>query len=90
MLASLAGFLGIATGLFIHGLVLAGTKSFGIPFMSPYGPKTYGGLTDGVLRGPIWTQEYRPDYINAKNIRKQTHISREWSNQGQEGDKDGK
>jgi spore germination protein KA len=77
-LAATAGFLGIAIGLFLQGLWLTSSKSFGIPFMAPIAPVTNGGLTDQILRTPIWKQEKRPDFLNAKNNRKQEHFSRKW------------
>lgn len=88
-LGGIAGFLGITTGLFIHGLVLASAKSFGVPFLAPFAPKTAGGSSDEIYRGPIWKQEDRPEYINPKDEKMQPKISRGWTKKGFWGNKNG-
>lgn len=79
ILAALTGFLGITLGIFVHGIILVSSKSFGVPFMAPLGPRTSDGVTDKLLRSPIWKQENRPDYLNVQKQRKQPKISREWA-----------
>lgn len=79
LLGAMAGFLGITTGLFIHGLVLAGAKSFGVPVLAPFGPRTSGRFVNDFLKTPIWRQETRPDYVNPKDPVSQPHISRGWT-----------
>lgn len=86
-LGAMAGFLGISTGIFIQGLYLVNAKSFGVPFLAPFGPLTKGSLTDSIVRAPIWRQEKRPDYINPKDYRKQPVISRKWTEGGSKGEK---
>jgi spore germination protein KA len=78
ILAGLAGFLGITTGLFIFGLWLVHAKSFGVPFVSPYAPRTSGGIAEELFKAPVWKQEKRPDYMNTKSESKQQKISRTW------------
>jgi spore germination protein KA len=70
--------LGISLGLFIHGLMLVNAKSFGVPYLVPFSPKTLGGLADTITRTPIWKQEKRPDFLNTKDDSRQPRISREW------------
>lgn len=77
-LGATAGFLGITLGLFVHGLWLVGTKSFGVPFMAPFAPVTHKVSKNDITRGPIWRQEKRPDYLNTKKQNKQPEISRKW------------
>lgn len=77
-LGAIAGFLGITTGLFIHGIWTVSAKSFGVPFMVPFAPRTTGGLADSFVRGPLWKQEKRPDYVNPKDLQRQPRISRKW------------
>jgi spore germination protein KA len=84
-LAALAGLLGIATGLFIHGIMMVSAKSFGVPFVVPFAPKTAGGQSDQLMRGPIWKQEKRPDYLNVKDETKQAKISRRWIQEDEKG-----
>ena len=78
VLGSVAGFLGITLGVFMHGLLMVSAKSFGVPFMAPFAPLTSGMGVDGITRAPIWENELRPDFLNAKDKRKQPQISRKW------------
>ncbi len=77
-LGAVAGFLGITTGIFIQGIIYAKAKSFGVPFLTPFGPKTAGAAQDDFLNLPIWKREERPDYLNTGKRRKQDSISRKW------------
>lgn len=90
ILGATAGFLGIALGLTINALMLAASKSFGVPFLAPFGPVTKGRYSDKLSRKPIWKQENRPDYLNPKDIKSQPEISRSWTvkNDRSEGDED--
>ncbi|HHV29142.1 spore germination protein [Acetivibrio mesophilus] len=78
-LAAIAGFLGITFGLFVQSIYLCNAKSFGVPFMAPFGPKTNSGYEDQFFRAPIWKQENRPDFLNTKDTKKQPKISRQWA-----------
>ena len=78
VLGTMAGFLGISAGLFVYGLILVDAKSFGVPFLVPFGPRTTGALNDGLTRTPIWKQERRPDFLNTKDEAKQPKVSRAW------------
>ena len=86
-LGAIAGFLGIAAGLFLQGLWFAKAKSFGVPFLAPFGPKTKGTMKDTIFKSPIWQQEERPDYLNTKKTKKQPHISRGWIKSQKKDDK---
>ncbi|RCX19426.1 spore germination protein KA [Anaerobacterium chartisolvens] len=86
IIGAMAGFLGITTGLFIYGMWLVSAKSFGVPFLVPFGPKTANAFTDSILRAPIWKQERRPDYLNPKDDRRQAPISRGWMDNGSKGE----
>lgn len=88
ILGAMAGFLGITTGLFMQILLLAVSKSFGVPLLVPFGPKTSGGSGDELSRAPLWKQEERPDYLNTKDRRKQPRISRLWTKIASEEDTD--
>lgn len=79
ILGAIAGFLGIALGLFMNSLVLASSKSFGVPFLTPFAPVTNGRTSDKLTRKPIWKLEERPDYLNVKDIKSQPKISRGWT-----------
>ena len=76
-LAALFGFFGISAGLFVLLTSITGMKSFGVPILSPIGPRTRTG-PDIVLRGPVWSMEERPDFLNTLDRRRQPNISRGW------------
>lgn len=84
-----AGFLGITTVAFMHGIWLAATKSFGMPFLVPFAPKTKTQSNNDIFRAPIWKQEKRPDYLNTKVEKKQPKISRGWTQARNKEDKGG-
>lgn len=77
LLAAALGFVGIAFGMIILTALLTSMKSFGVPYLSPLGPRTRAGL-DVVVRGPVYRQEKRPDELNPKDIRRQPATSRVW------------
>lgn len=79
ILGALSGLLGITVGLFINGLLFVNAKSFGVPFMSPFGPRSKKVLNDELTRAPIWKMEKRPDYLNTKDENEQSKISRGWT-----------
>lgn len=88
LLGAVSGFLGISTGIFIQGVWLTNAKSFGVPFLAPYGPRTAGSMTDSIIRFPAWKFERRPDYMNTKDEFNQPDISRGWTTNNGEGKKD--
>lgn len=70
------GFFGIAMGIFLYSLILASSKSFGIPFLSPLpGNDLY---RRAVFVPPLWEQEKRPEYLKPKLLYKEEKISRKW------------
>lgn len=77
LFASLSGMLGILVGFFIHVGVMSTVKSFGVPFLAPAAPVTQKG-SDYLLRGPVWQQETRPDYVDPLKTRRQPRFSRGW------------
>ncbi len=89
-LGALAGLLGITGGLFTQALWLANAKSFGVPFLAPFAPRTAGSMANQFLRAPIWKQENQPDYFNSKNKFRQSKISRAWIKRGKGDENNGK
>ncbi|WP_347490642.1 spore germination protein [Desulfoscipio sp. XC116] len=77
ILASLFGLLGILIGVFIHVGLMVNLKSFGVPFMAPAAPVTNKGR-DYWMRGMIWQQQKRPDYLDPLKPKRQPQISRRW------------
>ena len=77
-LGSIAGFLGIISGLFINILLWTDTKSMGVPMGAPFAPITNKGIPASLFVPPIWKQEERDDYVNSRRKSRQAHISRKW------------
>lgn len=75
--ASTMGLVGLGTGLLWLTVVLAGMKSFGMPYMTPVAPKTIAGF-DVVFRGEVFEKEARPDELSPLDSRRQSVISRKW------------
>ncbi|HEX2927038.1 MAG TPA: spore germination protein [Ruminiclostridium sp.] len=78
ILAALLGFYGINIGIALLAILLTNIKSFGVPFFSPIAPKTKES-SDLFFRKPAWQQMYRPDYVNSLRQKRQTKISRQWT-----------
>lgn len=72
-----AGLLGIAFVSFIHLLIAANVKSFGISYLEPYIPSK-GKLSNGLFSKPIWKREERDDFLDTQKENKQEHISMKW------------
>ena len=78
-LGYLCGFLGIALGLFVYLSMMAGTTSFGVPYMTGVSPmEKVNGNT--YLLPPIWKREYRSTFLRSKKEKKQANISMKWCN----------
>ena len=77
ILGYLAGFLGIAIGIFFYLGILANYCSFGIPFLSPYVPLSEVS-SSGYFFSPVWRREKRSDFLNTKRANKQDTISMNW------------
>ncbi len=76
LLGSSLGFFGIALGLFIYAVLVASSKSFGVPFLSPLpGNNLY---KDAVFVPEIWRTEDRPKYLNPKKKKREDKISKKW------------
>ncbi|MDI9476161.1 MAG: spore germination protein [Natronincolaceae bacterium] len=86
LLGAMAGFYGIATGIFIFGGLACSMKSFGVPYLSPVAPRAKAS-PDIIPRMPIWLQKERPDIINPKQRRRSRGIIRGWVKQDGREDK---
>lgn len=62
----LAGFYGISAGVTIIFAMTLSMKSFGVPFFTPLAPSTYHDK-DLIIRGPLYDQKKRPDFLNTGN-----------------------
>lgn len=77
ILGALCGFLGIGIGIFIHLITLCSLKSFGVPYLSPYMPKS-NTRNNGYMLKPVWKREKRSDFLNSKRTTVQDKISMKW------------
>lgn len=75
---ALLGFYGISCLLALLGIYFVSLKSFGVPYFSPIVPRTEMG-DDLIVRGTASDQEFRPDYLNTLNPKRQGKISRKWT-----------
>ncbi|MGE5405602.1 MAG: spore germination protein [Candidatus Saccharibacteria bacterium] len=71
-------FLGASLGLFgvIWGLAaiiihLMALRSFGVPYLEPFGPVVVSDIQDAVLRTPWWSINKRPTFIAGRNKQRQ-------------------
>ncbi len=78
-LGTIAGFAGIAAGIFCGLIYLANGKSLGIPYLA-----SNKGTQNTVFIPPIWRRERRPRNLLTQNSRKQPHISRKWKGNNNE------
>ena len=72
--AYIAGFLGIAIGLYVYFCILCSLKSFGVPYVNPNSNKKSKNFF--VL--PTWMQEFRHNYLHPKREQAQGKISMKW------------
>ncbi len=81
---AIAGFYGVSLSIIGLALIASSMKSFGVPFLSPVGPKAVKGH-DVIIRYPTWKQNKRPDVSNTLNQSRQGPIVRGWKkNKGED------
>lgn len=81
--AAAAGLPGVAAVFFVNTLAAIGTKSFGVPFMSPMSPSSGGNASSLLFGSPIWKRgARRAGYLHPKDLFKKGKISRKWLERG--------
>lgn len=70
-LAASFGLFGVTVGLIAIVLHLSSLRSFGIPYMSPFGPLIPSDQKDMIFRVPIWGMFSRPRLISQKNVKRE-------------------
>ncbi|MDF2903620.1 MAG: GerA spore germination protein [Bacillus sp. (in: firmicutes)] len=70
MFAATFGLYGITIGLLALLLHLNSLRSFGIPFMAPFGPFILEDQKDTIFRLPQWALFSRPRLINQNNVKR--------------------
>lgn len=78
ILAYIAGFLGIALGIFINILLLSKQNSFGIDILAPYIPLNSLKNNQTLYLEPVWKREKRSQFLNTKKPNLENHISMKW------------
>ncbi|MFB5192296.1 spore germination protein [Alicyclobacillus fastidiosus] len=72
------GFYGIAILGCVYVVRLSMQKSFGVPILAPIAPSK-GSSKDVLLRGPVYTMNRRPVFLNPLRSWRQQPITRPWS-----------
>jgi len=68
VLAASFGLLGVAVGMTALLLHLCSLRSFGVPYMAPFGPMVLSDMKDTIFRAPLWAMSTRPRLISNKNV----------------------
>ncbi len=77
LLGFMAGFLGIALGLFVYVSLICSLRSFGVSYTTPFAP-VQNSNGNGYLLPPIWKREDRPSFIASKREHDQEKYSMKW------------
>ena len=79
LLGGFTGFLGIASGIIIHLVIICNMKSFGVPYIEP---KILSNINNGkeIILTPAWKRENRAEYLKTKRPKEQDNISMSWRN----------
>ncbi len=80
ILGFIAGFLGIALGVFVYITILNSLKSFGTPYLAPYVPSQYKDTNSVFFLKPVWLREKRSLFLNTKKTNSEGKISMLWKN----------
>ncbi|MDO9536458.1 MAG: spore germination protein [Bacillota bacterium] len=65
------GLLGIQLGFLLMLINLVSLRSFGYPYMAPYGPFILQDMKDNIIRAPWWLQGLRPKLLGFREPRRQ-------------------
>ncbi|HAG08242.1 MAG TPA: spore germination protein [Desulfotomaculum sp.] len=83
-LGAVFGVWGLVIGVYIQLLLLAGIKSFGVPFLAPLATIKQA-TADVFIRGPVWKQEERPGFLKPQRRQRQPTVSRMWLKRPKKG-----
>ncbi|WP_026045578.1 spore germination protein [Paenisporosarcina sp. TG-14] len=75
LLAASFGLVGVVVGLIGITQHMIKLRSFGVPYMSPFGPVVKEDQKDAILRVPWWGMHTRPRFISQKNIIREDNAS---------------
>ncbi len=71
ILGATFGFLGIQVGFLLMLVHLLSLRSFGYPFMAPYGPFIWGDMKDNIIRNLWWKMVKRPRLLGYREPQRQ-------------------
>ncbi|WP_342048342.1 spore germination protein [Bacillus sp. OTU530] len=74
-LAASFGFLGVIVGIIAVMQHLCQLRSFGVPYMAPFGPMVMADQKDAILRAPWWGMFSRPRFVSQKNVSREDNPS---------------
>ncbi|MHC6178982.1 spore germination protein [Clostridium sp. JNZ X4-2] len=80
LLGYILGLFGICIGIVSYTAILINLKSFGVPLLSNFPPKTKKSK-DTVLNYPVWKQQFRPEELHTMDPKRQPAVSRGWINE---------
>jgi spore germination protein KA len=63
LLSSVLGFFGVLVGVYAIFIHLVSLRSFGFPYLKPFGPVYVSDLKDTVVRVPLWAMRTRPRLV---------------------------
>ena len=78
LLGTSCGLYGIAIGIFLYALLLGAQVNFGIPFLAPITKDKPSDKGKSLFVDPLWKNEERPEFLNAKIKEQEPKISRKW------------
>lgn len=79
LLAGVLGIFGIACGLILIYIHMLNLKSFGVPYLSPLAPSSYGSIKEVLIRAPWWKLKSRPTLALSNQKKRQTDNNRGWT-----------
>ncbi|HBM74653.1 MAG TPA: spore germination protein [Clostridiaceae bacterium] len=89
--AAVLGLYGVMIGLIVVLIHLVNLKSFGVPYLAPLASMSSKDFKDSVVRYPIETFIYRPEFLRVKNKKRMKRMSLnikyDTNDSGKEGDK---
>jgi spore germination protein KA len=68
MIAAGFGLYGVIIGIIVIVLHLCSIRSFGIPYMTPYGPYISSEFKDSIVRLPHWMMSKRPTSLVSNDV----------------------
>jgi len=89
VLAGVFGFFGIVVGLMALYVHLVSLRSFGVPYLSPMIPPSWGDQRDVAVRVPWWAMRRRPRFMPLGNRSRMGLSNRPHAPERKEGGKPG-